>query len=221
MVILDPNNGDVLAMSSAPDFDPNAYMRESTYRQQLMQDENARTFHRAVFGQYPPVVPLNRLPLLLPCAKIMLLSRPVLPAMVWHKTDGRIMRCWTHSSGEHHGHINLQEALMHSCNIYMYKMAEEIDYAPIYALAKEFGVGQYAGLYPDLSTPAPLATNSYGNLPQKAYNDIDLCTLDWSRQTSPVRFKWRWLLYHCQWRNALSSSIGERISASCRYALHY
>ena len=28
-------------MSSAPDFDPNSYMRESTYRQQLMQDEHA------------------------------------------------------------------------------------------------------------------------------------------------------------------------------------
>ena len=35
----------------------------------------------------------------------------------------------------------------------MYKMAEEIDYAPIYTVAKEFGVGQYAGLYPDLSAP--------------------------------------------------------------------
>lgn len=177
VVILDPNNGDVLAMSSAPDFDPNAYMRESTYRQQLMQDEHARTFHRAVFGQYPPGSTFKPITALAALREDNAFEQTCFTCNGRHKTDGRIMRCWTHSSGDHHGHINLQEALMHSCNIYMYKMAEEIDYAPIYALAKEFGVGQYAGLYPDLSAPAPLATNAYGNLPQKSYNDIDLCNL--------------------------------------------
>ena len=53
-VVLDATNGDVLALVSSPSFDPNRYMESSIYRQKLLADADARTFQRAVFGQYPP-----------------------------------------------------------------------------------------------------------------------------------------------------------------------
>ena len=87
------------------------------------------------------------------------------------------MKCWTFSQGFTLGEINLHDALMHSCNIYMYEMAQDIGYEPIVNMAKSFGLGQYAGLFPELNDPNKLKDAKYGNLPEKSKNILDLCNM--------------------------------------------
>jgi len=50
-------------------------------------------------------------------------------------------------------------------------------YAPIYAMARQFGLGQYVGLFPELGKPPVQKNKKYGNLPATAQNDIDRCNL--------------------------------------------
>lgn len=94
-----------------------------------------------------------------------------------YKVSGRIMRCWIHSQGATHGLLNLENALMCSCNIYMYETAQKIGYEPIYSMARQFGIGQYAGLFPKLNEQYIHKKLKYGNLPESANNAIDLCNL--------------------------------------------
>ena len=66
---------------------------------------------------------------------------------------------------------------MRSCNIYMYETAQKIGYEPIYSMARQFGIGQYAGLFPKLNEQYIHKELKYGNLPESANNAIDLCNL--------------------------------------------
>ena len=60
IISLDPNNGEVLAMASAPSFDPNIFTRSSSDpegRKQIAaywQDEKRPLYNRAIQGRYPP-----------------------------------------------------------------------------------------------------------------------------------------------------------------------
>jgi penicillin-binding protein 2 len=176
VVVLDPNSGDVLAMASSPSFDPNEYMSSKTYRQGLLKDQTARTYNRAVFGQYPPGSTFK------PVVALGVLKESPDYGETRHNCRGslvvsnRKMNCWAHRSGGH-GKVDLREALMHSCNVYMFEMAQETGFEGIHDMAEQFGLGQYAGLFPNLEeTPAPKDLK-YGNLPDSAVNAIDLSNM--------------------------------------------
>ena len=178
VVVLDATNGDVLALVSSPSFDPNRYMESSIYRQQLLTDAYARTFQRAVFGQYPPGSTFKTITALSALKENILLSQEKHTCVKGYRNEsGRPMRCWIHSQGGSHGSIDMQEALMYSCNIYFYEIAQEMGYSSIYETARAFGIGQYAGLFPDLKAPPEHQEMRYGNLPETAANPTDLCNL--------------------------------------------
>ncbi len=178
VVVLDATNGDVLALVSAPTFDPNRYMNSTRYRQQLLTDSTARTFHRAIYGQYPPGSTFKPITAL---SALKQNSNAATETHHCHRTyrnsSGRPMRCWIHSQGGAHGPTTLQTALMQSCNIHMYEIAQAIGYEPIYQTARAFGLGQYAGLFPALDVPPTQPDVRYGNLPTTADNPTDLCNL--------------------------------------------
>jgi len=60
VIVMDPNNGELFAMASAPSFDPNVFVRGSTTpegRKQIAaywQDELRPLYNRAIQGRYPP-----------------------------------------------------------------------------------------------------------------------------------------------------------------------
>jgi penicillin-binding protein 2 len=177
VVVLDPNNGDVLAMVSSPSFDPNAYMNSKSYRQALLKDPTSRTYHRAVFGQYPPGSTFK------PVVSLGVLKEHPEYAHTLHDCTNpyhvgkRQMRCWIHRRYGDHGKIDLREALMHSCNVYMFEMAQAVGYEPIHDMARQFGIGQYAGLFPNLKEEPEQKDLKYGNLPERSINTIDLCNM--------------------------------------------
>lgn len=60
VIAMDPNNGEIMAMASAPSFDPNVFVRGSSTpegRKQIAaywQDEKRPLYNRAIQGRYPP-----------------------------------------------------------------------------------------------------------------------------------------------------------------------
>lgn len=176
-VVLDPNNGDVLAMVSAPSFDPNLFMKSGQYAMALFRDEfTTPTFNRAVYGQFPPGSTFKPIAVLGALRDNPHYADTIHDCGHSYYVGKRRMRCWIHRTGSH-GEVNAREALMGSCNVYMFEMVRELGYECIRAMAREFGIGQYAGLFPDLNEPPEQKNSKYGNLPPTALNTTDACNM--------------------------------------------
>ena len=60
IIAMDPNNGEMLAMASAPSFDPNIFVQGSSTPEgrkaiaAYWQDKKRPLYNRAIQGRYPP-----------------------------------------------------------------------------------------------------------------------------------------------------------------------
>jgi len=133
-VVVDPQTGQVLAMCSAPSFDPSAYHSVSAWR---------RT-NRAICTPYEPGSAL----------KPVFAAAAVDAGLVTYQTQidcengiyhaqrgGRIS-----DHGSHYGHLTLEDVVVFSSNIGMAKIGEKLGNKGQFAVAQRFGFGTRTGL---------------------------------------------------------------------------
>ncbi len=138
-VALDIRTGEILAMVSAPSFNPNMFARDDgeEYIAGLLLDQAKPFMNKAVEGLYPPgstfkiVVALAALEAgaTNPREKIYCPGH-------WDYGDRRY-HCWEH---EGHGKVDLESALKHSCDIYFYQIALRIGIDAIKQMALKLGL---------------------------------------------------------------------------------
>lgn len=176
MVVLDPRNGDLLAMVNSPRYNPNLFVPSIPHSvwNELREDERNPLFNRATMGGYAPGSIFK------PVVAMAALENNL--ASVDQKYDcqgvfplGRArFHCWYRPG---HGQIDMVEALQHSCNVYFYKLALECGYEYIYHMASAMGFGRETGV--DLSERAGLLPSD--SWKRKRYNDAwrkgDTCNL--------------------------------------------
>ena len=132
IVAMDPMTGEILAMVSKPDFDPNTI--ESTY-EALMGDQDSATFlNRASQGLYPPASTYKIL------TTISYLEEHK-AANFFHYCEGqlfvgqKVIHCYNNHA---HGRISLEEAFALSCNTAFAKMEADIDVDRLNAISELF-----------------------------------------------------------------------------------
>ncbi|MEX2467136.1 MAG: penicillin-binding protein 2 [Gemmatimonadota bacterium] len=147
VVVLDPADGGVLAMYSAPTYDPNDFVGgiDEDIWQALSQDEAKPMFNRPVLGLYAPASTWK-----LATAGIALDLGIVTPDE--HMEDpctggwqfgNRYFRCW---DPEGHGFNNLTEAVGNSCDVYFYQLGVRIGLNRLLTRATEIGFSQRCGI---------------------------------------------------------------------------
>jgi len=144
-VFLDPRTGEILALSSFPDFDPNLFarrfMREDWER--LARDEQHPLQNRATRSLYSAGSTFK-----LVVAAAALETGGLDPARriycpgfaTFYKRD---FRCH-HRGG--HGWVNLHQALIHSCNVYFYHLGKELGIEAMARQARQLGLGRPTGV---------------------------------------------------------------------------
>jgi len=138
-VVLDIENGDILAMVSTPSFDPNNFSGDDSDEYIAgLRDDFAKPFMNKVFeGLYPPgstfkiIVALAALE-----AGAITPSETVFCPGHWDYGDHRY-HCWEHKG---HGRVDLVGALKHSCDIYFYQLALKIGIDAIKNMAVRLGM---------------------------------------------------------------------------------
>ena len=145
IVALDPTNGDVLAMASRPSFDPNVLSKELTPKQwvEIVQDEGRPLNNRATQGQYPPGSTFKVV-----MAAAALESNTMTPGSTVRCTGGyqfgnRLFHDWKAGG---HGMVDINHALVHSCDVYFYTVGQRMGIDTIAEYAKQFGLGQETGV---------------------------------------------------------------------------
>jgi penicillin-binding protein 2 len=149
VVAMDPNSGEILALASHPNFDPNLFPRGISPKDwvQLMNHPSHPLYNRAIQSVYPPgstfkiVVSLAGLESGIIKLEDAVTCRGAI-------TSGRHrFRCW---KKEGHGTLSFHRALVESCDVYYYTMGERIGWDRVAEYANKLGFAGLTGiLLPD------------------------------------------------------------------------
>jgi penicillin-binding protein 2 len=147
IVALDPTNGEVLALVSAPAFNPNAFALGMTTSEfnTLQFDLDQPLFNRAVRGNYPPgstIKPMLALAALETGAtnltrRTFCRGYYTLPGSTHRYRDWR---------PQGHGEVDLHDAINQSCDVYFYEISREIGIENMHFYLDQFGLGQATGI---------------------------------------------------------------------------
>ncbi len=147
VVAIDPNNGDVLAMTSRPGFDPNLFGRGITRTEYsaLSEDIDKPLLDRSIRGVYPPGSTVKPVIALAGLAyHVVDPDQTKFCAGQFHLPGSAHM--YREGKGGRHGWMNLVEAIAKSCDVYFYGLADIIGVDRIAAFMAPFGFGSATGL---------------------------------------------------------------------------
>ncbi len=147
VVAIDPNTGGVLAMVSVPGYDPNLFVNgiESKVYAALRDAEDRPLFNRALQGKYPPGSTVK------PFVALAGLEHHVRSpddsswCPGWFSLPGKThkYRCWKHGG---HGQVNLRMAIAQSCDVYFYRLAQDLGIERLHDFLGRFGFGHPTGI---------------------------------------------------------------------------
>jgi len=146
-VIMDPKTGEVLAFTSVPAYDPNAFaagIDRATWAS-LNTDELKPLQDRAIQGRYSPGSTFK-----MAVATAAIEEGVITPAFrvscPGHATFfGRSFQC-SLPNGRGHGTLDLRQAIEHSCNVYFYTVGNMVGIDKIHKWATLLGLGEKTGI---------------------------------------------------------------------------
>jgi penicillin-binding protein 2 len=151
-VAIDPRNGDLLAMSSQPDFDPNAFL--STDRAEVQSTlVDLSEFNNAISGAYPPGSTFKPIVGLAALSEGRVKPDDGVFCPGHFEIGGRTFLCWEHKG---HKRVSWLMGLALSCDVYFYTIGLRAGGAAIERYARAFGLGQ--------KTNIPLKNEKGGHL---------------------------------------------------------
>lgn len=143
IAVMDLQTDGLLAMASAPAYDPNIFVSPSSSEQrlQVLKDENSPMLDRGINAAYPPGSVFKLVTALagLDLGKITPETRFRCTGSFKLGPKAKPARCWLHQG---HGNLNLYEALERSCNVYFWNVAKRLTPDEIAHYAHELGLGE-------------------------------------------------------------------------------
>ena len=169
-VVIDPRNGDILALASVPSYDPNSFIPaiSSAGWAELTGDATDPLINRALSAYAPGST--YKIPIALAGLRAGLDERR-LNCSGGVRYGDKLMACWIASKNGAHGTLDLQSAIRVSCNAFFYQYGNAAGIDQIIAVGHMLGIGEKSGL--------PLSAEAPGILPGP----------DWMRVNRP-RERW-------------------------------
>ena len=139
-VVIDCESGDMLAAASSPSFDPNLFVRGisvADYRG-LTEDPYRPLANKAVQGTYPPGSTFKMITAMAALEDGLIGPDDTVFCPGYLEVADRRFHCWKRGG---HGHVDLQNSLKQSCDVYYYDLALKVGIDKISAMANRFGLG--------------------------------------------------------------------------------
>lgn len=133
-IAIDPNTGEVLALYSAPSWDPNKFTGgiPADYYKELLEDKRRPLVNKVIQGTYPPgsTFKLATAILGLQNGVVGIKDHMPVPCTGGYQYGTRYFRCWDKKG---HGSQDLEGAIKHSCDVYFYQLGLKIGLAKFIA----------------------------------------------------------------------------------------
>ena len=139
IVLLNPTNGEVLAMVSQPTFDPSLEVKDI---------ESVNLFNKAAFGKYPPGSIMKVITAAAALQSLPGIDDYTVECKGTTNIEGVIINCY---NNEAHGIVGLNRAMEVSCNAFFAKLALDLGWKEFRNTGQQFGFNQDF-IYPDIKT---------------------------------------------------------------------
>src|SRR4030095_3498957 len=148
IIAMDPNNGEILALASAPTFDPNLFSQRITSKEgkaeyaALLNDPETPLLNRAIQSRYPPgstwKIPMSVAGLQ---QGAITLEHSNLVCGGGIQVGNKFTRCMGN-----HGSPDIKNAIIHSCDGYFYRLGLKMGIDGIVAMVDEFDLNKRTGI---------------------------------------------------------------------------
>lgn len=152
-VALDPRTGAVLALVSAPAYDPNIFVAYSDDVQAQSQRKKINEYNLAIQGTYPPASTFKIITGAAALEEGNIDVKRKVTCTGKYDSGPRVFKCWGV-----HGPVDFFDGMSNSCDVYFYALAAQMGAAPIERMERQFMFGRQTGI--DL--PGEKAGNLYG-----------------------------------------------------------
>jgi penicillin-binding protein 2 len=177
-VVVDPNNGNILAMASVPSFDPNKFIPSIKAKdwKALQKDEADPLVNRAI-SALPPGSTFKLITSLAGLRRNLANARYNCGGGVSY--GDHFFQCWVAEKHYTHGTLGLADAIKVSCDSFFYQYGNAAGIQSIDTVGKMLGIGEESGLQ--------LTGEQSGNLPGPEWMQIHHPQERWSQaQTANV-----------------------------------
>ncbi|MBI5700671.1 penicillin-binding protein 2 [Candidatus Saganbacteria bacterium] len=134
VVVIDPNSGEILAMSSHPAYDPSNWDAQGTRNHPFM--------NRAL-SSYPPGSIFKPVTLSAALETGKTTENEIFKCSGVYRLGHRIAKCWKESG---HGRITPIEGLVWSCDVVFYELGKRLGPDILHEFAQSYGLGQKTGI---------------------------------------------------------------------------
>jgi penicillin-binding protein 2 len=146
VVAIDPETGGVLALASTPTYDPNPFVSGIGHAEYaaLRDDIDKPLYNRAVRGQYPPGSTIKPFVALggLALGAVSPFDRKFCGGYFQLPGHSHRYRCWRRGG---HGSVAMEDAIVQSCDVYFYRLANDLGIERLNGFLSEFGFGARTG----------------------------------------------------------------------------
>jgi len=145
VVAMDPNSGELLAIASHPNYDPNLFPRGIAPKDwvRLMNDPGHPLYNRAIQSVYPPGSTFKIIVALAGLSYGVITPDEKIVCHGFLKSGKHSFRCWKKDG---HGAVSLHQAIVESCDVYFYTLGDRIGWDRVAAFAKKMGYGSLTGI---------------------------------------------------------------------------
>ena len=139
-VVLDIHSGEILALASMPNYDPNLFTSGISRRQwrELIGHPRFPLSNKSIAGQYSPGSTFKMIVALAALESGELSPHHSFICDGSLKLGKRRFRCWRRYG---HGKVDMVRGLMESCDVYFYEVAKRVGIDRIAAMSERFGFG--------------------------------------------------------------------------------
>jgi penicillin-binding protein 2 len=142
IVAMDPHTGEVLAMASRPNYDPNQFSvrLSSEYWKSIMDNPNHPMMNKAIQAQ---LAPGSTFKVIMTLAG---LQENVAQNLTVECNGGATFYGHFFGCDRHHGYVDIRNALPYSCDTYYYTLANKLGIDRIAAYGHSVGMGMKTGI---------------------------------------------------------------------------
>jgi penicillin-binding protein 2 len=145
IIVMDVRTGEILALASYPNFDPNKFINRFTSEEwlNLVNSPEFPLLNRAIGGLYSPGSVFKLVMALGALDSGTITDEDTFICRGETKIYNHPFSCWRE---EGHGKMDFYDAIRHSCNIYFYNIGKEMGIEEISRYARMLGLGAKTGI---------------------------------------------------------------------------